>query len=144
MDKWLWSKPMGSHFGVGAPPILVLVHFSGDWGCPLGYGILTHGQTGPRRRRKTQQFANLRNWTPVVTANAPCCTCHGIDLSLPCPLSLPISRAVFEIFVLWFKKRTKSDRVFDIFVLWFKKRTKSDRVFDIFVLWFKKRTSSDR
>ena len=28
--NWPWlSKPMGSHFGVGAPPILV--YFSGDW-----------------------------------------------------------------------------------------------------------------
>ena len=34
------QKPMESHFGVGAPPILV--YFSGDcdhW----GYGVLTHG-----------------------------------------------------------------------------------------------------
>ena len=35
------SKPMGSHFGVGAPPILV--YFSGDWDVHWGYGILTHG-----------------------------------------------------------------------------------------------------
>ena len=32
---------MGSHFGVGAPPILV--YFSGDWDVHWGYGILTHG-----------------------------------------------------------------------------------------------------
>ena len=38
------SKPMGSHFGVGAPPILV--YFSGDWDVHWGYGILTHGQFG--------------------------------------------------------------------------------------------------
>ena len=35
------SKPMGFHFGVGAPPILV--YFSGDWDVHRGYGILTHG-----------------------------------------------------------------------------------------------------
>ena len=33
---------MGSHFGVGASPILV--YFSGDWDVRWGYGILTHGQ----------------------------------------------------------------------------------------------------
>ena len=35
-------KPMGSHFGVGAPPILepILV---GDWDVHWGYGVLTHG-----------------------------------------------------------------------------------------------------
>ena len=32
---------MGSHFGVGALPILV--HFSGDRDVHWGYGILTHG-----------------------------------------------------------------------------------------------------
>ena len=32
---------MGSHFGVGAPPILV--YFSGDWDVDWGYGMLTHG-----------------------------------------------------------------------------------------------------
>ena len=32
---------MGSHFEVGAPPILV--YFSGDWDVHWGYGILTHG-----------------------------------------------------------------------------------------------------
>ena len=35
------SKPMGSHFGVGAPPILI--YFSGDWdvhlGCSSGYDL---------------------------------------------------------------------------------------------------------
>ena len=35
------SKRMGSHFGVGAPPILV--YFSGDWVVHWGYGVLTHG-----------------------------------------------------------------------------------------------------
>ena len=30
------SKPIGSHFGVGAPPILV--YFSGDWDVHWGYG----------------------------------------------------------------------------------------------------------
>ena len=35
------SKPMGSHFGVGAPPILV--YFSGEWDIHWGYGFLTHG-----------------------------------------------------------------------------------------------------
>ena len=35
------SKPMGSHFGVGAPPIFV--YLSGDWDVHWGYGILTHG-----------------------------------------------------------------------------------------------------
>ena len=33
------SKPMGSHFGVGAPP--VLVYFSGDFDVHGVYGILT-------------------------------------------------------------------------------------------------------
>ena len=36
------SKPLGSHFGVGAPPILV--YFSGDWDVHWGDGLLTHGQ----------------------------------------------------------------------------------------------------
>ena len=35
------SKPFWSHFGAGAPPILV--YFSGDWDVHWGYGILTHG-----------------------------------------------------------------------------------------------------
>ena len=37
-----WSKPMGSHFGVGAPPILepILVGIGMFAG---GYEILTHG-----------------------------------------------------------------------------------------------------
>ena len=36
------SKPiMGSHFGLGAPPIFDPV--SGDWDVHSGYGILTHG-----------------------------------------------------------------------------------------------------
>ena len=39
---WLWlSKPMGSHFGVGAPPSLV--DFGGDSDAHWGYGIVTHG-----------------------------------------------------------------------------------------------------
>ena len=38
------SKPMGSHFGVGAPPIRV--YFSGDWDVHRRYGILTHGHVG--------------------------------------------------------------------------------------------------
>ena len=43
---WLWlSKPMGSHFGVGAQPILV--YFSGDWDVHWGYRILTHGNINP-------------------------------------------------------------------------------------------------
>ena len=33
---------MGSHFGVGAPPIFV--YFSGDWDVHCKYGILSHGQ----------------------------------------------------------------------------------------------------
>ena len=37
--KWLWlSKPMGSHFGVGAP---FRTYFSGDWDVHWGYGLLT-------------------------------------------------------------------------------------------------------
>ena len=32
---------LGSHFGVGAPPILV--YFSGDRDVHWGYGVLTHG-----------------------------------------------------------------------------------------------------
>ena len=32
---------MGSHLGVGAPPILV--YFSGDWDVHWGYALLTHG-----------------------------------------------------------------------------------------------------
>ena len=40
---WLWlSKPMGSHSGVGAPPIF-RAYFSGDWDVHWGYGLLTHG-----------------------------------------------------------------------------------------------------
>ena len=35
-------KLMGSHFGIGAPPILV--YLSGDWDVHWGYGVLTHGQ----------------------------------------------------------------------------------------------------
>ena len=35
---------MGSHFGVGAPSILV--YFSGDWDVHWGYGILPHGHLG--------------------------------------------------------------------------------------------------
>ena len=44
------SKPMGSHFGVGAPPILL--YFSG-LGPVWGYGlwILTHAQISPRDLR---------------------------------------------------------------------------------------------
>ena len=39
---WLWVKAvLGSHFGVGAPPIIVC--FSGDWDVHWGYGLLTHG-----------------------------------------------------------------------------------------------------
>ena len=34
----LWVKTNGSHFGVGAPPILV--YFNGDWDVHRGYGIL--------------------------------------------------------------------------------------------------------
>ena len=33
---------MGSHFGVGAPPILI--YFSGDWDVHWGYGVLTHSR----------------------------------------------------------------------------------------------------
>ena len=41
--KWPWlSTPMGSHFGVGAPPILA--YFSGDWDVHSKYGVLTHRQ----------------------------------------------------------------------------------------------------
>ena len=46
------SKPMGSHFGVGAPPILV--YFSGDWDVHWGYGILTHGHCGCGSKIGTQ------------------------------------------------------------------------------------------
>ena len=35
------SKPMVSHFGVGAPP--TLVYFGGEWDVHWGYGLLTHG-----------------------------------------------------------------------------------------------------
>ena len=45
------SKPMGSHFGVGAP---ILVYFSGDWDVHWGYGILTHGQLKPLGASKNQ------------------------------------------------------------------------------------------
>ena len=38
---------MGSHFGVGAPPILV--YFSGDWEVHWGYRLLTHGRIGNQR-----------------------------------------------------------------------------------------------
>ena len=61
------SKPMGSHFGVGALPILV--YFSGDWHVHWGYGILTHGYkcfcfcTPPLTmiRTKKQQKQNAKN-----------------------------------------------------------------------------------
>ena len=33
-------QQMGSHFGVGAPPILV--YFSGDWDVHWGYRVLIH------------------------------------------------------------------------------------------------------
>ena len=36
------SKPMGSHFKIGAPPIIV--YFSGDWDVHWTYGVLIHGQ----------------------------------------------------------------------------------------------------
>ena len=39
---------MGSHFGVGAPPILV--YSSGDWDVHWGYGLLTHGHTSNRQK----------------------------------------------------------------------------------------------
>ena len=46
VDKWPWVKTHGSHFGLGAPP--VLDHFSlfewGDWDVHGGLtGILTRG-----------------------------------------------------------------------------------------------------
>ena len=51
------SKLMGSHLGIGAPPILV--HLSGDWDVHKGYGIVTHGymrslsqNETPRRTRR--------------------------------------------------------------------------------------------
>ena len=47
--RLLLSKPMGSHFGVGAPPILV--YLSGDWDVHWLYGILTHGHKRHLRRR---------------------------------------------------------------------------------------------
>ena len=34
------STPMGSHFRVGAPPMVV--YFSGGWEVHSGYGVLTH------------------------------------------------------------------------------------------------------
>ena len=53
--RWMWcpqesgcgSKPMGSHFGVGAPPILepILVGIEMFTG---GTGLLTHGQVSVR------------------------------------------------------------------------------------------------
>ena len=33
----VWSRPMGAHFGVGAPPIFV--YFSGDWDVRWGYDL---------------------------------------------------------------------------------------------------------
>ena len=47
------SKPMGSHFGVGAPPMLV--YFSGDWDVHWGYGLLTHGQISLSVKPTTKQ-----------------------------------------------------------------------------------------
>ena len=41
------SKPMGSHFGIGAP--LILVYFSGDWDVHWGYGVLTHGHVATNK-----------------------------------------------------------------------------------------------
>ena len=47
--KWLWlSKPMGSHFGVGAPPILV---FWWGLGCSLGVRDFDHCHLGPSQNK---------------------------------------------------------------------------------------------
>ena len=40
-----WSKPMGSHFGVGEFTTHFRTYFSGDWDARWGYGILTYGHT---------------------------------------------------------------------------------------------------
>ena len=59
-EIWPWlSKPMGSHFGVGAPPILV--YFSGE------YGILTHGHLGHVSCALIlEQGTPLKSWTGVI------------------------------------------------------------------------------
>ena len=51
------SKPMGSHFGVGAPPILV--YFSGDWDVHWGHGLLTHGPWVPFLQPLTSNGSHL-------------------------------------------------------------------------------------
>ena len=61
LNKWPWVKTaMGSHFGVGAPPILgpILVGIESDvhWG--YGLWILTHGQT-------------LQKGAPIAPKGAP-------------------------------------------------------------------------
>ena len=52
------SKPMGSHFGIGAPPILVycIGHFDVHW-----YEILTHGHVGEASRR-SQRASPTKVW----------------------------------------------------------------------------------
>ena len=50
----------GYHFGVGAPPILVL--FSGDWDVHWGYVILTHGQMIPVKGTMTVCQTELGRW----------------------------------------------------------------------------------
>ena len=69
---WLWlSKPMGSHFGVGAPPILVYV--GGDWDVHWGYGVLTHGHmvVSAKIDFPSQFPTQLPNWvsTGETTSN---------------------------------------------------------------------------
>ena len=44
---WPWFKTaLGSHFGVGAPHILV--YFSGDWDVHWGYGMAIWGYVIPK------------------------------------------------------------------------------------------------
>ena len=50
------SKPMGSHFGIGAPPILVFL-FSGDWDAHRSHGVLTHGHMAWNSWGKPQVLA---------------------------------------------------------------------------------------
>ena len=59
------SKPIGTPFGEGAPPILV--YFSGDWDVHRGYGILTHG--------------GLWDWGDGLARSAASCSAEGMTPS---------------------------------------------------------------
>ena len=43
LESFGWSKPMGSHFGVGEFTTHFRTYFSGDWDVHWGYALWTHG-----------------------------------------------------------------------------------------------------